>query len=1007
MNIDFYANWNGPQVAALLKAVVGMTESSGYTVFLLAMTTLGLLAVTIAAVLRYKPFEILSWFMSVVLFYSIAFVPKVTVTVEDSRAMTAEVVAGVPMGLGLTAALSSQIGHFAANLFETALADVDAAKFTKFGAVFPERAAAAIAKAGPVTAETRAVLDPFMDRCVMPEILESPAKLAELMTSANLAAVVTGKGWTNPARVLMIEGSALYCDEAAEKLLTQLKTHEVPAQEKLLMTKLSGSDNGSAVLETALKKAIPEAEAKMLGLTRTLSESLTHAVLLTELPAAVERSAGGLGMPLAGAVALAKAQGSLASEISFRTMGELAAQFLPKLRNLLEFILIAAFPIVLGMLVAFGAEGTRVARMYLTLFLWLALWAPIASVINYLLIHLDANPMNRIAEIYGGLTLEAADFIRDQGATSQAMAGYMMLLVPLISYLLARASDMGAASLASSMMQPAAGAAQSQSAQLSAGNVSSGNASIGNASLNNASANKSDASTEFVAGSVTRTSSPRGTVMRDADSGQATAMTAASSDLGVSAASTLTEGRSTQTSAAQAGSVAATRTSAYSEGVRTESASSAGWTLRTGRDAARTTASSESRTLSQGETSTRSMGERSSEAFSSTSGMSESVGLATRSGVKMGANAQESADFERGANGDAILARGTPGAPAAAIPASGAGGAAPGLAGFSGAPGMSRAEDAKARTTGLSARAAVLGNVSLGGDLNTRTGAANDDQTQSARTVEAGAGWRADASESRSSALSTESRTSATRSGTLSEGSSAARGESRSHTASDAAETREGRSWTKSFGETSASTLGTGARLDSYLMRRAIAEYGSPEAALEALSDPGERAAFARGALDSAESESFRPLSGEDASRAKTDLAASGAHARLEPLKRKVGESFDAKARGILHAGEARTAAIEERPERTESAFASETTASAREALLLSRGAAESAQTLWKSEHHGLASALGLLLPGGRGYSSPEALYQGLLEAAQTNPELRAELIRSGEAKVLPAPPAR
>ena len=388
MNIDFYASWNGPQVAAFFRAVVGMTESSGYTVFLLTMTTLGLLGVTIAAVLRWKPFEMLSWFMSVVLFYSIAFVPKITVTVEDTRAMTAEAVTGVPIGLGLTAALSSKIGHFAANLFETALGDVDASKFTKFGAVFPERAAAALAKAGPVTAETRAVLDPFLNRCVMPEILESPAKLTELMTAENLAATVTARGWTNPARVLMIEGSPVYCDEAAQKLLTLLKTREVPAQEKLLMAKLSGGNTGSAVLEAALKKAIPEAEAKMLGISRTLSESLTHAVLLTEIPGAAECQAGSLSMPLAGAVALAKAQGSLASEISFRTMGELAAAFLPKLRNLLEFILIAAFPIVLGMLVAFGAEGTRVARMYLTLFLWLALWAPIASVINLSLIHI-------------------------------------------------------------------------------------------------------------------------------------------------------------------------------------------------------------------------------------------------------------------------------------------------------------------------------------------------------------------------------------------------------------------------------------------------------------------------------------------------------------------------------------------------------------------------------------------------------------------------------------------
>lgn len=634
MNIDFYASWNGPQVAALFRAVVGMTESSGYTVFLLTMTTLGLLGVTIAAVLRWKPFEMLSWFMSVVLFYSIAFVPKITVTVEDTRAMTAEAVTGVPIGLGLTAALSSKIGHFAANLFETALGDVDASKFTKFGAVFPERAAAALAKAGPVTAETRAVLDPFLNRCVMPEILESPAKLTELMTAENLAATVTARGWTNPARVLMIEGSPVYCDEAAQKLLTLLKTREVPAQEKLLMAKLSGGNTGSAVLEAALKKAIPEAEAKMLGISRTLSESLTHAVLLTEIPGAAECQAGSLSMPLAGAVALAKAQGSLASEISFRTMGELAAAFLPKLRNLLEFILIAAFPIVLGMLVAFGAEGTRVARMYLTLFLWLALWAPIASVINYLLIHLDANPMNRIAEIYGGLTLEAADFIRDQGATSQAMAGYLMLLVPLISYLLARASDMGAANLASSMMQPAAGAAQSQSAQLSAGNVAAGNASIGNSSVNNANANKSDISTGFVAGSVTRTATAQGSVVRDSDRGQVTSVTAASSDLGVTGASTLTQGRSTQQSASDQGSVSSSRTTSYAEGVRTENSDSAGWTVRRSEESSSSRTQNESQTLSQGETASRSIGEHAQSSLSSSSAMTEASGHRREAGRK-------------------------------------------------------------------------------------------------------------------------------------------------------------------------------------------------------------------------------------------------------------------------------------------------------------------------------------------------------------------------------------
>lgn len=997
MNIDFYASWNGPQVAALFRAVVGMTESSGYTVFLLTMTTLGLLGVTIAAVLRWKPFEMLSWFMSVVLFYSIAFVPKITVTVEDTRAMTAEAVTGVPIGLGLTAALSSKIGHFAANLFETALGDVDASKFTKFGAVFPERAAAALAKAGPVTAETRAVLDPFLNRCVMPEILESPAKLTELMTAENLAATVTARGWTNPARVLMIEGSPVYCDEAAQKLLTLLKTREVPAQEKLLMAKLSGGNTGSAVLEAALKKAIPEAEAKMLGISRTLSESLTHAVLLTEIPGAAECQAGSLSMPLAGAVALAKAQGSLASEISFRTMGELAAAFLPKLRNLLEFILIAAFPIVLGMLVAFGAEGTRVARMYLTLFLWLALWAPIASVINYLLIHLDANPMNRIAEIYGGLTLEAADFIRDQGATSQAMAGYLMLLVPLISYLLARASDMGAANLASSMMQPAAGAAQSQSAQLSAGNVAAGNASIGNSSVNNANANKSDISTGFVAGSVTRTATAQGSVVRDSDRGQVTSVTAASSDLGVTGASTLTQGRSTQQSASDQGSVSSSRTTSYAEGVRTENSDSAGWTVRRSEESSSSRTQNESQTLSQGETASRSIGEHAQSSLSSSSTMTEASGFTTRTGVKLGANASESADFQPGGAADDVLQRGN------ASNAANTANAANSLpyAGFratgpSGIPGFSPLpkDGAQQGSRELSARASVLGNVSIGGDITTRTGAANDDQTANTRSVESGTSWRTDESQQSARTTGEEMRSGSSQTGAVTEGETVTRGRSAAHTASDAAETREGRSWTKSAGETSASTLGTGARLDSYLMHQAIAEYGSPEAALEALADPSERAAFARSTMDSAERQRFVPLSGEDPSRARVDEASADAHAKLDSLRERTGSQFGGNAADVLREGDARSLQIGNGG--AEKPVASDLTQETREVLLVHQGALIRAQELWKSDHHGLTSALGLLLPGGRGYASPEAIYQGLLEASETNPEVRDALMKAG-----------
>ena len=44
--MDFYAYWNADQVAALLRAVVGITSSKGYGLFLACSALLGFLCVT-------------------------------------------------------------------------------------------------------------------------------------------------------------------------------------------------------------------------------------------------------------------------------------------------------------------------------------------------------------------------------------------------------------------------------------------------------------------------------------------------------------------------------------------------------------------------------------------------------------------------------------------------------------------------------------------------------------------------------------------------------------------------------------------------------------------------------------------------------------------------------------------------------------------------------------------------------------------------------------------------
>lgn len=630
LTIDFYAYWNGDSVASLFQMLAGLTNTSDYMQLLKCTALLSLIAAAVMACVRNRGGDIITWFAATVLFFMIAFVPRVTVNVVDVRALSAKAVENVPIGVGFTAGLTSTVGKWLAEAFETAFADVDAERFTKFGAAFPERVVQAIHKTGPILPETRALLDPFVEHCITPELLDDEGKLMELMNSTNLLATIGQTGWVNPSRFILADGKPLYCDAALAKLKTHLTAKEIPAQEKLLFTKLSGSE--TALVEAALRKAIPEAQALLLGTSMAMNESLQHSMLMTAVPEGVLRTAGKDGSPIAASVQLSKSQGNMASEIAFRTMSEIASAFLPKLRNILEFIVIAAFPIVFLLVVAMGPSGGIVIRAYFTLFVWLMLWAPLAAVVNYLLVHIDANPMNRLVEQFGGVTMQSADLIRDLGASSQAMAGYLMLLIPVISFMLARASEMSASSLASSMMAPAGSAAQAQSANLAMGNISGGNASLGNVSAGNTNMHKTDMSDSFTAGNVSKNSTPFGTVVRNNATGAVTAMRVESSNLGFAAQGVLSQGQTNESSTAAGTMSTFTQGLQHAnvEGSTEMSSSSQGFVEGTTNVRSQSSGSIDNKTKSFAESDVFSVGQVTS--FGRTSNISETFGVQSQVG---------------------------------------------------------------------------------------------------------------------------------------------------------------------------------------------------------------------------------------------------------------------------------------------------------------------------------------------------------------------------------------
>ena len=994
--LDFYAYWNGSQVADVLQAVVGIVGTDGYRTGMSFLALAGFLTVMTVAAVRFRGGDVIRWFAATVFFFFVVFVPKVNVNVHDVRAMTVKTVANVPMGPAFVACATSQIGKWTAELFETAFADVDAARFTKFGAVFPERVVAALQTTGPVLPETRALLNPFIEHCIAPEILDSDAKLSALMQSTNLLSTVKTSGWLNPARFFLREdGTPLYCTDAISVIETQLKTVEIPAQERKLLVRLADGSTTDAVFETALRKAVPEAETLLLGISRSMSESLGHALLMTEIPKGLAdyagTSAAGSGAAaFAASIELSKAQAHLSTEISFRTMGELVKVYLPKLRNLLEAVLIAAFPLVFLVLVGLGSQGGAVARMYAVLFIWISLWAPLAAVMNHLIVHMDAEPMNRLVAEYGGTTLLAADAVRVAGTTSQAMAGYLMIFIPIIAYAIAKGSEMGAVSLASSVLSPANSAAQAQSSSAAMGNVTTGANAQGSTTLGTVTTGKTDYSNVFSSPDTSRTTTPYGSVTRDFSTGDVTALQVVRSDLGVESSSAFTNTLSNQNMSSATASVAsgATVASGSQQSFSTGSSTSAAHSTDTGTSSV--VAQSGQTTYSSGSTYAESIDNRASSGFGQSGRVDESLGLRTSAGAHLhgsvndsSANWIDSADVLTGSNinaatsADAVASGSNSPNSVIQLPAVNS---------------IVSSDVAPKKQPSMTNRTTQMAKLLQGNsDLQVGTTVAHDNSASTSQLTSSGNSWNQNSGFNRSDTESSQDAFQTAARAQTSSSDNASTTDTQSFNRQEQTSSGTNTSTGSSESRNRSGSVSTRTASDPMVRDRVIDLYGSPEEALRGLSTVEGRRALGRdlGYRSNAETDALPHLS-----EVKTDNGNSTFRA-AETLAAADARNAAVEHASAVHAVETKGAAQAATFSTPETVRQADPQAEQREVVALSAGASKVVSASFQDEL-GFKTLMQVGILAGLAYDTPGERFNALMTQADNDPDLRRHLIDIG-----------
>ena len=509
--MEYYAYWNGDQVVAILNAVAGITNSSSFTGLLRVASVFGLMAAVIGGMFKQKLVDTWNFFLVFTLIYMGLVVPKVTVNVVDVRGGTVVPVANVPLGVGVFGAEMSHIGKWLTQTYETAFSPADdVARFGRFGIVGPQRLLNAAVTASLDVPVVKSNLSNLMKDCVIPELIDQPQYVAQFASSPNIWALIGSSGWLNPARLTMVQqpasggvpadiirGTAPLeavpkpCGDAYATINTQLglavnvainaiATREMPLNSGYSST--PASPGALAAAGTYIKARIEGANALLTGAAATTEQIIKQRATMDALGNAVDAS-----NPMAASIGQAVGVGNLSAAINYRSMAQIAQDALPKLRNSIEMLVIAAFPIMVVLLLVSGLQGLPLYKGYLVMLLWTQLWAPLYAVVNFMLITSDTSPYTALINAYGAQSVPAMSLITQLGASSQDTAGMLALAIPMIALALAKGGEMALTSMASTVLSPATSAAQSSGTQLAQGNTTLGNVSWGNINEGNAS----------------------------------------------------------------------------------------------------------------------------------------------------------------------------------------------------------------------------------------------------------------------------------------------------------------------------------------------------------------------------------------------------------------------------------------------------------------------------------------------------------------------------------------
>ena len=490
MNWTIFAYWNAQEIATMINGAVSIMNNGGFYQLIMLGATLGSIGALIGYLVgKTDPVDIFRHMVVGAFVFWMLAVPRTTVQIIDRTGFVApQVVSNVPIGVAAFGSITSSIGDWLTTSFETVFSLPNDLRMDHGGGYFAMNMINEAINSRPLNQILQYNMNEYVRECVLYDVQSGAMNEQDLATSPNLWSYL---GNTNPAVLvtLKIPGASPTdpvtfetkdCLTAYGIINNQL-TSEVALQRNTLAAKLYGSANNAmatAALDSALVSSYGFFLASTAADSRTIIQQNTVKNIFLQ---ALGSSASGVSAQ----IAIADAQLKATNDATYAGQARISGSLI-QMRNVIEVLLYALFPIVILAVAIGGHAGLPALVMYIKVLLWIQLWAPLYAIASYLVaLKTSSTLIGQTAWNNLDPTSIMADSLNQAGLIDGiAYSQSVLMMVPVIAWMIIKFTEVSGSRISDSMTR--AGVRDDDFRKSASGDYSMGNVNYANASMHNA-----------------------------------------------------------------------------------------------------------------------------------------------------------------------------------------------------------------------------------------------------------------------------------------------------------------------------------------------------------------------------------------------------------------------------------------------------------------------------------------------------------------------------------------